>query len=154
MYLWRVNRLVDAFKNDKVTEKDKFKYFLIFAILLTIVTSQIIYLGYKYSHLDLIELVISLIIVIWGCFYCYFINKCGDNKDFITRFICLALPISIRLLVFYFPLIILVAILDNIKNPTCFITTIYDIVLAESFSIIWYLLLGNKLKEISQSKSA
>ncbi|MEX0672145.1 MAG: hypothetical protein WD068_02205 [Candidatus Babeliales bacterium] len=35
--------------------------------------------------------------VIWGIYYCFAINKAGDNKSFIQRMVCLSFPIAIRM---------------------------------------------------------
>ena len=33
MYLWKVDRLVEDFKSEKVTQKEQFKYFLLMAVV-------------------------------------------------------------------------------------------------------------------------
>lgn len=98
MYFWNVKALAQDLREHKVSEYDKMRYFLVMTIALVLSS----YLSVEqFSKLLLLELLLSLIISCVGVIACYRANKAGDNKQFIERFTCLGLPISVRFVVLF-----------------------------------------------------
>ena len=120
MYLWNYHRLTHDFRENRVTIKERFKY--LFVIMLYIPTglmgsnwiAGIYRLVYRIANLTLIleapdvpplriynyydyyiDLVTFVIMGI-GITFCYLANKPRKGQDFITRLMCLGVPISIR----------------------------------------------------------
>ena len=55
------------------------------------------------------DLILSLIITIWGTKRCFAINQSGSGGDFIARMTCLTLPVSIRWTVVVIPYLFITA---------------------------------------------
>ena len=97
MYWWNASKLADDLREGRVDEKERFKYFL-GTIVLWIWASQLIFhFGSPFKIGYLIASAVNLILVIVGIALCYRANSRRDNKDFISRMVCLALPIGIQL---------------------------------------------------------
>lgn len=163
MYFWRVNKLIEDFRNDSVSEKEKLKYMILFGIAIEIISSPIMWIDTKYSIMDSIDLIVMLATTVCGTYYCYSKNKSGDNKDFITRFMCLGLPVGTRLLVFALPAYIIVGIIENQYGigkqinkigEEVSLTTVNQVIAGFFFGTIYYFYLGKKLYEISQKSNA
>lgn len=121
------------------------------------------WIDFKYSIIDSINLGLMIITTIIGTYYCYTKNKSGDNKDFITRFICLGVPVGIRIFVFAIPLFLLVGVVEykyetgrqiNQLGEEVYLTTINQVIVFFLYAIVCYVYLGKKLYEISQKSNA
>lgn len=163
MYLWRVDKLVEDFRNENVTEKEKFKYMLLFGAVMTVVTDPILCIGSKYSIMDAINLFVMLIVVLGGTYYCYVANRDADNKDFVTRYLCIGFPIIVRILVVAIPIFIVIGVVERIygigveiseSGEEVYSTTVSQVVGGILLVIIYYLYLGNKLKSIAPDRNA
>jgi hypothetical protein len=106
MYLLNSNKLIYELQHDLMSQADKMKY------LLVTVGSQsflLSYLSLSTENADepiLYALFIGFVSII-GIYFCFRANYMGDNQDFITRYICLALPITIKVILLFIGLLIL-----------------------------------------------
>ncbi|KKP35365.1 MAG: hypothetical protein UR26_C0006G0049 [candidate division TM6 bacterium GW2011_GWF2_32_72] len=120
MYILRIGKLLDGLKYDTIAEPKKFNYFfsIIFLMVIGILRTNwmqevytyfydllnmgIVQAGHKdlvipiYNYLDRMFDITVSVIVLCGIIICYQINKRGDNKYFIDRFVCLSIPLFIR----------------------------------------------------------
>ena len=96
MYIWNSSKLVEDLRSDTVTEKEKLKYVLFWVVGTMIVSDPLFHFDYEYVLNDAILSLVMLVVSIAGTIYCYKVNKNGDNKDFISRYICLSIPVGIR----------------------------------------------------------
>lgn len=103
MYLWNIKKLREDLKENRVSSREKMKYFLVF--MLVVGGSFYVGLGFGDAGIPygytLFEALAFIIITIAGMLVCYQANKQGDDKEFIERFICIGFPIGIRISVFY-----------------------------------------------------
>jgi hypothetical protein len=99
MYWWNVAKLAEDFREGRVEEKERFKYFLATSIVWCIGAQPFFYYGSAFKIADLIYAAVGLTVTISGTVLCYRANRSGDNSDFIGRMICLSWPISIMLAV-------------------------------------------------------
>ena len=158
MYFWRVDKLVEDFRNDNVSEKDKLKYMLLLGVIMTLATDPILWIGSQYSIMDAINLPLMLLVVVAGTYYCYVANRDADNKDFITRFMCLGVPILVRILVIAVPVFIVIVVVEEIfgvgqentkAGDVVYSTTVSQVAGGVLFLVVYYLYLGNKLKSVA-----
>jgi uncharacterized membrane-anchored protein YitT (DUF2179 family) len=102
MYFWNAEKLAEDFREGRVDERERFKYYFGYMIVLAVghllPRSDVL----SYDMETLIFGVVFLIIAALGILLCYKANSSRDNRDFIARMICLTWPISIRLSVFIF----------------------------------------------------
>lgn len=101
MYLWKVDRLADELGNNQISQKEEFKYTLAFTLLGVLLMGMAAFgAGAVPPWLMATDLAIMLVITGAGIMYCYNRNQASDNQDFIVRFICLGLPVTVRITVF------------------------------------------------------
>lgn len=113
MIFFNERKLAEDLRAYVVTEKQQFYYLLIVDLFLSVWTTNagahLLYSGHDnlFDRLtDITQLVAVLIIL----FYSNFVNRKGDNRDFIMRYICLSVPISIKAMC----LALILGILDGI----------------------------------------
>jgi hypothetical protein len=158
MYFWKVDSLVSDLKQNKVTQKEEFKYILLYGILTTLATNQYFMTDVSHNLYDDIISILSLLVLIIGTYYCYTINSKGDNKDFIVRFILIGLPIVIRLIVIFIPIIILVSIFEEMSMTDIELdndsqdSSVYDVIIESILAIVYYWYLGKKMRDVSSTK--
>lgn len=106
MYLWNVKKLSSDLKENKISEKEKMKYFMVMILIWTLMFSLSALfpaqLTDKLNYLTVSFFI--LVLTFFGLYSCYQANRDGDNKDFVGRFVCVSLPINIRLLVIAVPI--------------------------------------------------
>jgi hypothetical protein len=108
MYLWNVNGLADELRAERTTEKNKLLYYL-FTVLFAWVMDELNTGGPEISTpYGLLSLVVGIAVTVLGMFYCYGVNQKGDGKCFVTRFICLSVPVTVRIAVGLIAVVVLV----------------------------------------------
>lgn len=90
--LFRGNRLVTQLKNNSVPEFHKLIY-----LALPIICGYLmdLFLPKPTATLDTGPLSLKLVIYAIGIGAIYYVNKSGDNKKFLERFICLSFPAAV-----------------------------------------------------------
>jgi hypothetical protein len=111
MIVWNVKKLADTLAEGTFDEVERLKYFLVFIFFLS--SHQTMFDCQKETSLvSSISCLVFFFIELVGVLACYIANTRGDNKDFVARYICLTLPVTIRFWVIGFvPMLILVFIL-------------------------------------------
>ena len=113
MYIWSTKRLIEDLRNCVVSKDEKLKYMITSGIVVALVSDPILSSGLRYSYMDAANLVLTVIAVIGGTYYCYLQNKKGDNNDFITRITCLGIPVTVRVLVFGLPILLAIGAIEG-----------------------------------------
>ena len=110
MYLWNTKALAKELKEGTLSESEKFKYYIVGTILYTVLL-MLPTRGESTNTIDsLIGILIAILIIFFGTYMCYGVNKSGDNANFIERFICLSLPIAIKIFLIWVLVVILTVI--------------------------------------------
>jgi len=115
MYFWNVKQLATDFKNQSVTESQKMAYFLITTVLWNLMAYTNIFteeMMYKDPNAGYFELFLVVVIAIVGTLVTFKTNK-KTGVDYIARVTALAIPISIKFLVFYVAILALFFGLDE-----------------------------------------
>ncbi len=159
MYFWKVDALVNDFKNNNVTQKEQFKYLLLFSVLIVLITAPYFQIDAQYNIFDSLDTISSLFITLWGLYYCYNVNSKGDDTDFIPRFICLGLPVVVRVACIFLPVVVLLGFIEGITGAG-FVTQDNGIEIAETtaleyivfmvFEVVYYIYLSKALRKVSQ----
>ncbi|UHA74880.1 hypothetical protein [Paenibacillus sp. 481] len=114
MYWWSTKKLIADFRAGQVSEKQKLKYLITFALLHAISAEVLLWLnseeGVIYNIYDWITVLTHILLIGWGISACYKANVAGDGKHFIERFICLSVPITIRYITIIIPILFLILI--------------------------------------------
>ena len=160
MYFWKVDDLLNDLKSDKVTQKEEFKYLLIFFVFAVLSTDPVLYANTSYNIYNSISSIIFILITILGLYYCYKINASGDDKDFIKRILCISLPVMVRLFVIFTPISLLVGlsiyyvIQGNTMSgpiPEVHEQNIYEVVYMGLLESVYFIYLANKISTISRT---
>lgn len=100
MTWYYIRKLESRLAAGEIKENHAYLYLLTFLIILGVIIffpeSPTSYSGFWW---DLAEFLIFLIILILAVRNTYMVNKAGDNRDFITRFVSLAMVHGFRLLI-------------------------------------------------------
>jgi hypothetical protein len=162
MYLWKIDKLVDEFSNENVTQYEQFKYMLVYSLLTVLALDTYLTSDTSYTTNDFIVTTCMFLITIWGVRLCYKANQQNDAKDFIARLICLGLPVIVRISVILLPAYVVVGIFlsiglnyDVVGNET-YQTTIMDVIFTIILGVSYYQYLSNKISliEIVKNKTA
>ena len=157
MRLWNVNKLIAELRGDSLSQKQKFYYFLTFFILYVWCGVLLQYIHAEVSFMLVIEDVIFWVLSVCGFILCFKANQKGDNINFIERFICLSIPISIRLIVImciiYIPYFSLGCIIDfeafdRFTDKTNWVSILFTILFVSYF----YGKLQKSIESVSQVK--
>ena len=158
MYIWKVSPLIEQLKSESLSQKEQFKYFLTYSILMVLATDPLLSVGLEYSIYDTINTLVMSLLTIGGIVYCYKINKSIDDKDFILRLVTLGLPIIVRLIALVLVIGIIYGIIDasisdtsSLEESETFQTTIVDVVITSILSVIYYVYFASKLKSLSNT---
>jgi len=156
MYIWKSTDLANDLRNNNVTEKEKLKYILFWVLATAIASDPFLYTDYEYVLNDAVMSLVMLVIAASGTIYCYKINKGGDNKDFINRYICLSIPVGVRVLsvlIILFSSIIIIDLSFELNylggEKETYTTSIYEIVILAIFMLWAYYYLGKFIKMAS-----
>ncbi|OBY75394.1 hypothetical protein [Acinetobacter gyllenbergii] len=101
MYFWNTKKLIDDLKNDRLTEQNYKNYYLISSAFMLIMMFAMRFAPIDDVLPNLIDAVLSIIILIAGVNFCFKANGGNQGKQFLNRLICLFLPIGVRFILVY-----------------------------------------------------
>jgi hypothetical protein len=158
MYWWNVSKLAEDLTNDRVTERERFKYYLADAIVMNAVVQLVIYVGQPFTMWYALSSLAAVVISIVGIVLCYRVNKAGDDADFIERIVCLGWPVTIKLAVLFGVIMIVIAIVGEIMTQHYYMSSTGPEALNELLSLVYeivlYLMLYKYIKMVSHAKKA
>ncbi len=96
-----------------VSEGDSFAYFVGSSVLLLVEGYVGTLIGTDIDWLLLYEFFVALVITVVGLRACYLVNGAGSGKDFLVRFICISLPVSVKLALVSWVLYVLFHLFPN-----------------------------------------
>jgi hypothetical protein len=97
MIIWNINRLIAELKSGEVTQKNRM-YYLLSIIMIALVVGAIP-TDETPPKIKYIESAIEIVGTAMAILVSYNANRKGDDKDYVERFICLTLPIVIKIAV-------------------------------------------------------
>ena len=156
MHLWNTKELAMTLKDGELSQKEWFKYFFIFIVLTALLMEVCLYIGEMPTVITITESVIVLMITVGGTLLSYKINKGGDDKEFIDRYVCLSIPILIKLIVLAIGFYIVYMILGYIVLSDTFdkyidSTTWFDVLFALIFELLFFWRLTHYFSWVSNS---
>jgi hypothetical protein len=150
MYVWRVNNLADEFRAGTVTDRQQLPYLLVFIGLTYLISDPYIngVLAYNsLNNLDLLMLPLSLIVGLGGTIWCYNVAEREESETgFISRYICLGIPIFVRIVVAIIVVMIAIFIVNDfiisIPGVDSYVeseeTEVFDVVMVLVIEIIYF----------------
>ncbi|ENW91946.1 MULTISPECIES: hypothetical protein [Acinetobacter] len=106
MYFWNTKKLIEDLKNDRLSEQNYKNYYLISSVFMFIIMFAMRLSPIVDVVQNTIDALLNIIIFIIGVNFCFKANGGNQGKQFLSRLICLCLPIGIRFILAYFLLIL------------------------------------------------
>lgn len=161
MYWWNVSQLAEDFREGRVEEKERFKYYVATIILWTLGRLPFLNSGSTFKVEHLIAAILAVAGTIIGIILCYRANKSGDNTDFIGRMLCLSWPIGIKVGVLFSSVMIVFLIVFGIAvietgfdSGTLKYFTVVTIIGIAFYQVWFYWLLYEHVTLIAHAKGA
>ena len=154
MFIWDIDKILDSIRNDRFSEADKLKYYIItslFSLFIAFETFDLL----SFSGVIKIVLIISLTVI--GAIYIYNKNKNHDGKNFIERATIFGVPLSFRMILIGGVFGVIVGIVSEIVGcPDCIQSPYFSIITTFILAIIgiywegyWFSRLSeNEIKDI------
>lgn len=159
MYLWNVDALIKDVKENKLSDREQFKYVMAYSLLMMLASDPVIHFGLKYSYIDAISSLILLGITVSGIMLCKRENDAVGGQDFLLRFFTIGLPISIRFIAIALPLGIIVGILSGIASTTTDMeqasestTSFFEVIFSSGLMMIFYIYYSRKFRRFGISE--
>ena len=94
MHIWNTSVLVEELRARQVSQREKAKYLAVTSACISLLPYA--YLQSPTSPLLAVEAVLTALITLVGITACYHANVRGDGEEFLDRFVCLSLPLGLR----------------------------------------------------------
>lgn len=158
MYFWKVNKLEQDLKADKISNMETLGY-LVVLVLINLIAFFFVGNVSLNGSMKFMDNVLSGLINIFGIIFCFYLNKQGDGTKFLKRIVSLTLPISIRIEVYHifatFTLMLIGFFVSGgtfTKLPQSEIYNVSSLVIGQIFLFVSYIWLGRVIKRISVNK--
>jgi hypothetical protein len=154
MIWFNIKELERRLKGNELSDKQAFIYLVANLMVYTLAPYLPRENSTKSWWLIAIEVGIVLIITVLGIKRTFDINQSGDNSDYFRRFISLSFVTNVRFLVFVFlaaiPIGLIAVLIDTNFNIADSVKDLFDIALTAVAGIVYYFLLINSFKRVSQ----
>jgi hypothetical protein len=163
IHWWQTRKLVEELAKDAVSERQSFWYAVINTALVVQAMYYVAWVGGPRGWFLLIEFVAVCIITVAGLQECFKANGSAGGAHFIKRFICLGVPIGIKVAIaaaaigqiayFAFPRIVTQ---ESFRNPYV-VYQVLSFMVAGLFAVIYYWRIAHHMRRIasaSKSRSA
>jgi len=161
MYLWNTKALATKLKTGELSQADRFKYLFLGVIMFALIGEVASCLGSIRTPavIEITESIIVFIIIVGGTLLCYKANKRGDNKEFIDRYICLTVPIFLKLMallisVFIVYIFVAYKVLGGMSHIFMDLTTWIDSLFTVLFEALFYWRLIKHIGWVSDNSSS
>ncbi|MCH7312858.1 hypothetical protein [Acinetobacter sp. ANC 3882] len=110
MYFWNTKKLIEDLRNGRLSEQNYKNYYLISSVFMFIIMFAMRLSPIVDIVPNLIDALISIIILIIGVNFCFNANGGNQGKQFLNRLICICLPIGVRFLLAYILIMVFIII--------------------------------------------
>lgn len=106
MYFWKLDKLKEDIRTDKLTERDRFIYTLIYLVLAAIGIEVMMLMPLENGNIwDFISSLSNVLIVMLGTIFAFKSNGSSNGRDFLGKYFSIGFVIAIRFLVYAIPLL-------------------------------------------------
>lgn len=152
MYIWNINALITALREDSFTEKQKKNYRNVFWILaaLAVLSLPTVYDFSTMNQIDIIDFICFFMINGIGLFIIFRIYQKGNKKGFFIPFISLTIPILLRniLLIIALTVIGYLIIYDLLPYQSLDETNLMDLAISIIVEVVYNLMFIHYFKKI------
>lgn len=160
MYFWNAEALAQELKADTLSQPERMKYLLAFMLFFTPLTELLyLYFPTQKTSLAVLSVILNGVMTLGGVIVCYFANRAAQGKNFVERFICLNVPISIRLGVLLGVAVVLVECIKSFfkipeSDSHLYVMNVGDLVFNVFLEGIYFWWMFRYLREIAREDSS
>ena len=156
MYFWKTKALAEELSKQTLSQKNRFLHLLFFIAIQAVMMELSLYSGLLLTPLNLTVSVVFVTVAIVGTWFCYHVNQSGDGKDFIARYVCMWLPLFVRIaLLAMAATMVVVPIGAMVIGPDYLDSNTWlDAVLLLGFELIFYWRLTIAIGSISRGRES
>lgn len=108
MYFWKIEKLKESIRENKLTEKQRFIYLILYVVLGAICLEVMAYIPTENPNKwDIVNNILNVLIPSIGTYFSYKSNGADSGNDFIGKYFSICFVLSIRFLVYLVPILIL-----------------------------------------------
>ena len=152
MYIWNINALITALREDSFTEKQKKNYRSVFWIIvaITVLSLPTVYDFSTMNQIDIIDFICFIMINGIGLFVLFRIYKKGNKKEFFLPYISLAIPILLRIILLVIALNVIgyFLIYDLLPYQSLEETNLMDLTISIIVEVVYNLMFIHYFKKI------
>jgi putative flippase GtrA len=161
VYFLRADLLAEQLAAGKVSQVQALKHLVFSCILGMTGYSVPIHINFESEEVrgmsligHILGFIVSAAIVYYGVWFTFQANQKGDGQDYFLRFSALTLPVSVRLLLEYIAVALLLALGTAIMtrfigSSAAYIASFWPFVLDTAFLILYFLRMRNHLARAS-----
>lgn len=148
MYFWNIDKLKADLRERQLTERETFKYLMATQLLYGL--AMIPYI--KYNIWDIYSAIVALLVTFIGVYYIYKCNNGAAGSNLLQRYLALSWVVGIRysvLLMLPVSIVFYVAVETYSDIPNY--TTPFDVLFGNALFVVFYVLVGKHIKDLSKS---
>jgi hypothetical protein len=155
---WHTHKLADELAKNGVSEQQSLWYAVISTILVVEATYYATWFGGYRTWLLLVEFIAVCVITLVGLQECFKANGGSNGSHFLKRFICLGVPIGLKLAItgtaigqivyFAFPFIVTH---ESFRNPY-FVYQLFSFFIVGVFAVIYYWRIAHHMERIAYAE--
>lgn len=154
MYFWKIDSLTQELKDGSLPQSERMKYLLATVIVYAVAIEASFLFAEPITYLRIFQSSFIVAITVGGTIYCYVMNRRGDNREFIDRFICIGWVVSVRVIALFVGVYFLYLIAGYAVGGEEFekfleSTSIVDAGLTLLVCILGYWLIGEHIKKVA-----
>lgn len=150
MQILNDRKLARRLREDAVSEREQFYYFMVLLVLTILPSSTWLVgqLGVTGNYWDLASDIALIVLTVAGAIWVFNTNASGDNKNFVSRYICLGLPVSIQAGVVMILTTVVIFLLEELFSTIMIEdeSTIVDLILIIVFLSFFFFRLNSAIK--------
>lgn len=97
VHFWNTNALATKLASGEVKERDAYVYYVANTVTWTVLNYYAVAMGASIGWLFVYEIMVVLVITVFGLAQCYQANGGASGKHFVLRATCLTLPIALKI---------------------------------------------------------
>ncbi len=155
MYFWNIEALKKDIVKDRLTEKERFVYVLIYLVLTAVGFEYLQQVDTELENIwDSIEAIANVLIVLIGTFCAYRANGGENGQDFLGRYFSIGFVVSIRFFVYLIPIVILLSIYFVLSFPDSEVieTTPFEVAVLLAWSCCLYANIVRHMKAVRSTQ--
>lgn len=154
MYFWKIDSLVQELKDGSLPQSERMKYLLATVTVYAAVAELSFLFAEPITALQIFQSVFIVALTVVGTIYCYVVNRRGDNREFIDRFICIGWVVSVRVTALFMGVYFLYIIagyaiggeeFERFLDSTSFVSVSFILLV----SVLCYWLIGKHIKKVA-----